>query len=50
MIEDKILIDRELYDEQLRAFERIEAVERLLKVNPAASVAEILAVLGIVGN
>lgn len=49
MLEDKILIDRELYDEQLRAFERIEAVERLLNTNPEVSIAEILAVLGIIG-
>lgn len=50
MKEDKILISRELYDELSSAFEKIEAAERLLNAYPNANVAEILAVLGIIGK
>lgn len=48
MEEDKILIGRELYDELSSAFEKIEAVERLVNTNLETPAIEILAVLGII--
>lgn len=50
MEEDKILICREIYDELSSAFEKIEAVERLVNMHPGVPATEILAVLGIIGK
>ena len=48
MEEDKILINRELYDELSSAFEKVEAVQRLLDTEPCnTTVGQIIAVLGI---